>query len=48
LSGVGGINVDDYLNNEKNQIFNLILALYAGENEQQIFRDLDLLYNKHP
>jgi len=29
-------------------MFNLILALYAGENEEMIFKDLDLLYEKYP
>lgn len=34
----------DYITHEKNQIFTLIMALYAGEDEQEIFRDLDILY----
>ena len=46
--GAGGKDLDDYLNNEKNQIFNLILALYAGEEEAEVFRDLDLIYQKYP
>ena len=38
----------DYMSHEKNQIFTLILALYAGEDEQEVFRDLDILYQRHP
>ena len=38
----------DYVAHEKNQIFNLIMALYAGENEHEVFRDLDVLYQRHP
>lgn len=34
--------------NHKNQVFNLIMALYAGEDEIQVFQDLDLLYRKYP
>ena len=45
---LGGANLDDYYQNEKNQIFNLILALYAGEDENEVFRDLDLIYSKYP
>ena len=48
LSGQGGHNLEEYINNGKNQMFNLILALYAGENEEMIFKDLDLLYEKYP
>ena len=33
---------------EKNQIFTLIMALYAGEDEHEVFRDLDVLYQRHP
>jgi hypothetical protein len=29
-------------------VFNLILALYAGEDEDEVFKDLDLLYRKYP
>ena len=48
MAGATDFNVDEYYNNEKNQIFNLILALYAGENEIEIFKDLDALYDKYP
>ena len=45
---LGAANLEDYYTNEKNQIFNLILALYAGEDENEIFRDLDVIYSKYP
>lgn len=38
----------DFAAHEKNQIFTLIMALYAGEDESQIFTDLDHLYQRHP
>jgi hypothetical protein len=38
----------DYAAHEKNQIFTLIMALYAGEDENEIFGELDQLYEKHP
>ena len=47
-----GTNGENYLRlyfkNEYNQIFNLILALYAGENKELIFKDLDGLYEEYP
>lgn len=38
----------DFMAHEKNQIFTLIMALYAGEDEHEVFRDLDILYQRHP
>jgi hypothetical protein len=48
LIGANGrtINWDQY--NGKSQTFTLILALYAGENEEMIFKELDELYSKYP
>ena len=40
--------LEAYLADEKNQIFTVILALYAGEDEQEVFKDLNNLYQKHP
>ena len=45
--GEGG-KLEAYLADEKNQIFTAILALYAGENETEIFKDLNELHKKHP
>ena len=34
-------DMDDYAAHEKNQIFTLIMALYAGEDQNEIFGELD-------
>jgi hypothetical protein len=43
-----GKDLEEYMKNEKNQIFNLILALYAEEDETEVYRDLDLMCSKYP
>ena len=48
LSGGQGGKLEAYLADEKNQVFTVILALYAGEDEQEVFTDLNNLYKKHP
>jgi hypothetical protein len=48
LSGGQGGKLEAYLADEKNQVFTVILALYAGEDEKEVFADLDNLYKKHP
>ena len=40
--------LDAYFNNERSQIFNMILALYAREDEVEVFKALDAMYAKHP
>ena len=40
--------MEAYKKNEKNRIFNLILALYAGEDEEAIFVELAKIYEKYP
>jgi len=48
LATHGMRNMDAYFNDEKNQVFNLILALYAGEDVQEVFEDLDGVYKRYP
>lgn len=33
---------------DKDRLFNAILALYAGDDPEEVFSDLTLLYEKHP
>lgn len=41
-------NDDNYFTDEKNYVFNLILALYADEDEQKVFNELDKIYQYSP
>lgn len=40
--------LEAYLKNERSQIFNMILALYAGEDEGEVFEALNGMYARHP
>ena len=44
----GGGKLEAYLADEKNQVFTVILALYAGEDVKEVFDDLNALYKKYP
>jgi hypothetical protein len=33
---------------EKSQVFNAILALYAGDDAEEVFSELAILYEKYP
>lgn len=33
---------------ERDQVFNAILALYAGDEEDEVFSELAILYEKYP
>jgi hypothetical protein len=43
-----GANEFNSLNNEQNYVFNLILALYADEDQKEVFQELDKVYEYNP
>ena len=49
--------IKDFVKNKKNkggkhserdEVYNAILALYAGDDEEEVFSDLTVLYEKYP
>jgi hypothetical protein len=41
-------NDDNHFNDEQNYVFNLILALYADEDQKEVFHELDKIYAYNP
>lgn len=38
----------DGILNQRDDIFNALLALYAGDDEEEVFADLNVLYERYP
>lgn len=43
-----GLSGQSDLGSERDQVFTALLALYAGEDEEEVFSELNSLYEKAP